>query len=61
MAHIGEMTSIGFTTRDIYGLQESLMSKGVRFKTKAEKTDWGGIQARFLDPDDNVYAVVQNL
>jgi len=60
MAHIGEMTSIGFATRDIYGLQESLMSKGVRFKTKAEKTDWGGIQARFLDPDDNVYAVVQN-
>jgi len=60
LAHIGETTSIGFTTRDIYGLQESLMAKGVRFKTKAEKKDWGGIQARFLDPDDNVYAVVQD-
>ena len=60
MAHIGEETSIGFTTPDIYGLQESLMAKGVRFKSKAEKKDWGGIQATFLDPDDNVYSVVQN-
>jgi len=60
MSHIGEETSIGFTTPDIYGLQESLMAKGVRFKSKAEKKDWGGIQATFLDLDDNVYSVVQN-
>ena len=59
MAHVGEPTSIGFTTRDIYGLQESLMSKGVRFKSKAEKRSWGGIQATFLDADDNVYSVAQ--
>jgi len=59
MAHIGEPTSIGFTTRDVYGLQEALMAKGVRFKTKAERTDWGGIRARFFDLDDNVYSVVQ--
>ena len=60
MAHIGEQTSIGFTSRDVYGLQEALMGKGVRFTQKAEKKDWGGIQARFLDPDDNEYSVVQS-
>lgn len=60
MAHVGEPTSIGFTTDDIYGLQESLMAKGVRFKSKAQKESWGGIQATFLDLDDNVYSVVQH-
>ncbi len=60
MAHIGEPTSIGFTTDDIYGLQEALMAKGVRFKTKAEKQTWGGVQATFFDLDDNVYSVVQH-
>ncbi len=57
MAHLGEETSIGFTTKGIYALQDQLMAKGVRFKTKAEKRPWGGIQARFFDPDDNVYAL----
>ena len=60
MAHVGEPTSIGFTTDDIYGLQEALMAKGVRFKSKAEKKPWGGVQATFFDVDDNVYSVVQH-
>ncbi len=59
LAHIGERTSIGFTTDDVYKLQEQLMAKGVRFSQKAQKESWGGIQARFLDVDDNEYAVVQ--
>ena len=59
MAHIGENTSIGFATRDIMGVQEALLAKGVRFSMKAEKRDWGGWLARFLDPDDNVYAIMQ--
>ena len=59
MAHIGENTTIGFSTRDIHGVQEALMSKGVRFHTKAEHRDWGGWIARFLDPDDNRYAIMQ--
>lgn len=59
MAHLGEETSIGFETRDIYRVQETLMNRGVRFSKKAEKRDWGGIQAKFLDPDDNVYSIMQ--
>ena len=59
MAHIGEETGIGFTTSDVYRLQEQLMAKGVRFKEKAEAQDWGGIRARFFDPDDNVYTLVE--
>jgi len=59
MAHIGEDTSIGFTTTDIYGLQERLMAKGVRFQKKAEARPWGGIQATFFDPDENVYTLVE--
>src|SRR5688572_24956743 len=59
MAHIGEETGIGFTTGDIYGLQEQLLAKGVRFQKKAEAQDWGGIRASFFDPDDNVYSLVE--
>lgn len=59
MAHIGEPTSIMFTTRDIYKAQEALMARGVRFSKKAEKAPWGGLQAEFLDPDDNRYGLVQ--
>ena len=59
MAHIGEETGIGFTTSDVYRVQEQLLAKGVRFKEKAEAQEWGGIMARFFDPDDNVYSLVE--
>ncbi|MCI4371625.1 MAG: VOC family protein [Thermoplasmata archaeon] len=59
MAHIGEETGIGFVTKDIYGLQEQLLAKGVRFQKKAEARSWGGIQAEFFDPDENVYSIMQ--
>ncbi len=59
MTHIGEETSIMFTTQDIYATQETLLSRGIRFKKKAEKAMWGGIEAEFFDPDDNVYSLVQ--
>jgi catechol 2,3-dioxygenase-like lactoylglutathione lyase family enzyme len=59
MAHMGESTSIGFEVSDIYALQEKLMARGVRFSKKATKETWGGIQAKFLDPDDNEYSLVQ--
>ena len=58
MAHIGENTTVGFSTRDIQAVQEALMAKGVRFSRKAEKKDWGW-SARFLDPDDNIYSIMQ--
>lgn len=59
MTHIGERTSIGFTTHDLAGLQEKLMARGVRFRQKAQREGWGGIQAKFLDPDDNEYSIIQ--
>ncbi len=59
MAHIGEQTSIMFTTKDIHKAQDALTARGVRFSKKAERAEWGGIQAEFLDPDDNRYALVQ--
>ena len=59
MAHIGEDTSVGFTTTEIYRVQEQLMAKGVRFQKKAEARPWGGIQAKFFDPDDNFYTLVE--
>jgi len=59
MAHVGEDTAIGFTARNLLELQDDLMAKGVRFTQKAEQRDWGGMQARFLDPDDNVYSIQQ--
>lgn len=58
-AHLGEETGIGFTTDAIYRQQDQLMAKGVRFKEKAEAQDWGGIRARFFDPDDNEYSLVE--
>ena len=59
MAHAGENTWIMFTTRDLVALQDQLMARGVRFKRKAERADWGGMEAEFLDPDDNVYWLMQ--
>jgi predicted enzyme related to lactoylglutathione lyase len=61
MAHIGENTSIMFSTKDIYGVQDRLLGNGVRFHRKAKKADWGGIDAEFFDPDDNRYALIQEM
>lgn len=59
MAHIGERTWIVFSTRDLPGLQDKLLTKGVRFKQKAEVKEWGGMEAEIYDPDDNIYGIIQ--
>ena len=59
MGHIGEDTGIGILVNEIYKLQDALLAKGVRFKTKAEERDWGSIAARIYDYDDNVYMLYQ--
>ncbi len=61
LAHIGENTSILFSTKDIYVVQDQLVSRGVRFRQKAKKADWGGIDAEFFDPDDNRYGLIQEM
>lgn len=59
MAHAGEDTWIFFTTSDIHEAQDELMARGVRFRRKAERGAWGGLEAEFLDPDDNVYWLIE--
>jgi len=57
--HLGEDTQIVFTAKDIQVAQAALMSRGVRFKRKAERASWGGWEAEFYDPDDNIYWLTQ--
>lgn len=59
LAHLGENTSIMFQTDDAYAFQEELLSKGIRFRTKAEERPWGGIAMRIYDPDENHYMIYQ--
>lgn len=58
-AHIGEDTGIGITVNEIYKLQDALLAKGVKFKTKAEEREWGSIAARIYDPDGNAYMLYE--
>lgn len=59
LAHIGEFTSVIFSTKGIHGVQDQLESRGVRFRQRAKETNWGGIDAEFLDPDENRYTLMQ--
>jgi catechol 2,3-dioxygenase-like lactoylglutathione lyase family enzyme len=61
LAHIGEFTSIVFSTKGIRGVQDQLESRGVRFRQKAKETEWGGMDAEFLDPDENRYTLMQEI
>lgn len=59
MAHVGEWTGIGIEVEDIYDLQEELLAKGVRFKAKAERREWGAVAASVFDPDENSYMLFE--
>jgi lactoylglutathione lyase len=41
---------------DVY---RELKSKGVKFSTEPADESWGGRTAKFLDPDENVFTLVQ--
>ena len=60
MKHIGEYTAIMFSTNDILKMQQELFQRDVVFRKKAEQTMWGGMEAEFLDPDKNVYSLLQS-
>ena len=55
-----KQTDIVFDTDDIYKLFERLKKEGVIFTLKPTKMPWGGIIAKFLDPDKNELQVVQD-
>lgn len=59
MRHIGEYTGIMFTTNEILKLQQELFRRDLVFRKKAEKAMWGGMEAEILDPDKNVYSLIQ--
>ena len=59
LAHAGEDTAITFSTKDIHAAQDFLLSRGVRFKSKAAQRPWGGWTGSFYDADDNVYWLLQ--
>jgi catechol 2,3-dioxygenase-like lactoylglutathione lyase family enzyme len=59
MAHIGEPTSIMFTTKDLLAIQEAMLAKGVSFRKKASAEPRRGLEAEFLDPDGNRYEIIQ--
>ena len=41
---------------DVY---RELKSKGVKFLTEPTDESWGGRTTKFLDPDENVFTLVQ--
>ncbi len=53
-------TGLVFDTDDINALYERLTLHRVKFTMKPTKMPWGGISAKFLDPDNNEFEVVQD-
>ena len=53
-------TRIVLDTDDINALYNRLTRHGVKFTIKPTKMPWGGISAKFLDPDNNEFEVVQD-
>lgn len=51
----GGMTNIAFEVDDVQAAYESLQAKGVEFSQAPSRQPWGGLQARFADPDGNVF------
>jgi catechol 2,3-dioxygenase-like lactoylglutathione lyase family enzyme len=59
LAAIGEDTAIMLKTKSAYTLEKELKKKGVKFETKMEPQDWGGVSANIFDPDRNKYMLFQ--
>jgi lactoylglutathione lyase len=56
---VGTLTSIVFTTDDMPATYEQLRGRGVHFTEEPSRQSWGGMQARFVDPDGNTFVLVQ--
>lgn len=56
---IGGFASIVLGTDDIEATYQDLHAKGVHFTEKPALQVWGGMQALFADPDDNILVLVQ--
>jgi predicted enzyme related to lactoylglutathione lyase len=57
---VGKFTGIVLASRNIQSTYDALQARGVRF-TEPPTKQVGGIQAQFVDPDENSYVLVQRL
>jgi uncharacterized glyoxalase superfamily protein PhnB len=58
-ARVGGFTAIVFSTDDIQRTYEELSTSGVNFTEKPTRQMWGDMQAQFVDPDGNVFLLVE--
>lgn len=56
---LGGFAHIVFDTEDIQATYEELSGRGVRFTEEPTKKPWGGVQAQFVDPDGNIFVLVE--
>jgi len=54
---VGRDTGIYFITEDIQAKYDEWSRRGVRFHSPPQKPQWGGIFARFEDPDGNSFGL----
>jgi catechol 2,3-dioxygenase-like lactoylglutathione lyase family enzyme len=57
--HVGDLTGIVFETNDLEAAHAALAARGVHFLELPTPRSWGGSAARFADPDENVFLLVQ--
>lgn len=58
-AVIGTFANVVFSTQDIQGTYQSLVARGVEFREKPTRQEWGGMQALLADPDGNTFVLVE--
>ena len=56
---LGGFAHIVFDTDDIRATFEELSGRGVRFVEEPTEKPWGGVQAQFVDPDGNIFVLVE--
>jgi len=54
---VGRDTGVYFITEDIQAKYDEWSGRGVRFASPPQKPQWGGIFARFEDPDGNSFGL----
>lgn len=56
---VGGFTDIQFKTDNIQKTYEELVSKGVNFTVKPALMPWGKWHSQFVDPDGNLFFLIQ--
>lgn len=55
----GGPTGLLFDTSNIKSAYDTMKSRGVKFTQEPTPQPWDGIEARFVDPDGNEFAIVE--